>query len=83
METIKYDNPEQVEIVKSEIAKLTAHDKALYTAESIQAMISDIKTSGWKAWTLKVAAVVIPLVAGALIGMYCPQLHNVLTYFIG
>lgn len=78
METIKYDNPEQIEVVKAELAKLSANDKALFAAKSLEMTINNIKADGWKAYAFKVAKVIIPLGIGILVAQYVPQLNGIL-----
>lgn len=83
MSTVTYENPAQVEVVKAELAKLSKHDKALFAAESLQTVIDNIKATGWKAWVVKVAGVIIPLGIGVLIATYAPQLSGILSQFAG
>lgn len=83
METVKYDNPEQIEVVKAELAKLSKHDKALFAADSLHTLVNNIKTTGWKAWALKAAKIIVPLGIGILVATYAPQLSAVLSQFIG
>lgn len=79
----KYENPEQVSVVKNEVAKLSDHDKALYTAECVEDLVTDIKVTGWKKWLLKAGIVIIPLILGAILGKYFPDVATMFTSFIG
>lgn len=83
METVKYDNPEQIEIVKAELAKLSKHDKALFAADSLHTVIDNIKATGWKSWLVSAGKVIIPLGIGILVATYAPQLSAILSQYVG
>ena len=79
----KYDDPAQVEVVKAETEKLSDHDKALYAADCVESLITEIKVSGWQKWLLQAAKVSIPLIIGAILGKYFPDIANLVAGFLG
>lgn len=79
----KYEDPAQAEVVKTEFGKLSTRDKVLFGADVVETTIEKAKATGWKKWLLKAAIVVVPLILGAILGYYYPDLQGLLAGLVG